>query len=449
MKKKILLYTLILIAALSVSIENYGQSNLIDQGKLKSIPVKHFIFSKTDQDANMWSAMYIGSNNKIYIGLCTHADAANVYEFDIGTSKMRHLANLTVLLDERGKGIWTNGKIHVKMQELDGFVYFGSFCEDNGPPAIDANSYNGPYWFRINMENGRVEALSKINSFWGLTGQAMDKKRRIIYGLDEIGHLRRYFIDKNYTEDLGRVDNWDVCRTIFIDESGNVYGSYPPGRIWKFDVAKDRIYNLDSLILPITLDSRTMANPMLDRRAQWRIIEWDPVDKAAYGIIGGSNLLFKFDVTKGNEGRITPLALMCAPWYGDGNPFNIPHATLAMTINQKNRKIYYIPVTQGDFDYDLINKNIGGSNKKVDPPVRTRRSSAYMVSYDLATGKREDIGVLIPTDGSIAKGMEAAGTDKDGMIWFVGSFEQTEEALKINGGFKNVMGLGCYDPFSK
>jgi len=136
------------------------------------------------------------------MGLCTHADAANVYEFDISTSTMRHLANLTILLDERGKGIWTNGKIHVRMQELDGYVYFGSFCEDNGPPAIDANSYNGPRWFRINMETGKVEPLSKINSFWGLTGQTMDKKRRIIYGLDEIGHLSRYYIDKDYTEDM-------------------------------------------------------------------------------------------------------------------------------------------------------------------------------------------------------------------------------------------------------
>jgi len=92
---------------------------------------------------------------------------------------MRQLANLTILLNERGKGIWSNGKIHVRMQELDGFVYFGSFCEDNGPPAIDASSYGGPYWFRINMKAGQVEPLSKINSFWGLLGQAMDKQKRL------------------------------------------------------------------------------------------------------------------------------------------------------------------------------------------------------------------------------------------------------------------------------
>ena len=250
-----------------------GEKKPIDLG---SVPIEHYNFSKTDKDASIWSAMYIASNNKIYIGLCTHGDAATVYEFDIESRSMRQLANLTVLLDERGKGIWTNGKIHVKLQELDGYVYFGSFCEDNGPPAIDAGSYLGPHWFRIKMETGEVETLSKINSFWGLIGQTMDSKRRIIYGLTEEGHLCRYFIDEDYTEDMGRVDNWDICRTLLIDESGNVYGSYAPARVWKYDVEKDRIFNLEHLRLPATLDSRTMANPMLDRRAQWRDIEWDP-----------------------------------------------------------------------------------------------------------------------------------------------------------------------------
>jgi len=449
--KKILLNIMILaISHIMVSQESNAQNNTKQTENIKAVPVEHYIFSKTDRDAHFWSAIYIASNNKVYVGTSTHASAASVYEFDIATSTMRHLAHLSILLDELGKGIWTNGKIHVKMQELDGYVYFSSFCEDNGPPAIDAGSYNGAYWFRINMENGKVEALARVSNLWGTTGQAMDPKRRIIYGLDEIGHLRRYFIDENYTEDLGRVDNWDVCRTIFTDDSGNVYGSYPPGRIWKYDAQRERIFDLEYLRLPVTIDSRSMANPMLDRRAQWRIIEWDPVDKVAYGIIGGSNLLFRFDVNKGPEGEITPLVQLCAPDYRGGNPFNVPHATLAMTINQKDRKIYYIPVTRGDFDYDLVSTEIGISGKKAVPSqVNRPRSYSYLVPYDLKTGVREDVGILVPTDGSYARGMEGAATDKDGKVWFVGSFEQSDEALKINGGFRSALGLGCYDPFSK
>lgn len=415
---------------------------------LSTVPIEHYHFSKKDKDAQIWSAMYIASNNKIYIGLCTHGDAATVYEFDIETRKMRQLANLTVLLDERGKGIWTNGKIHVKLQELDGYVYFGSFCEDNGPPAIDARSYEGPRWFRIRMETGEVEALSKINSFWGLIGQTMDKERRIIYGLTEEGHLCRYFIDEDYTEDMGRVDNWDICRTLMIDDKGNVYGSYAPSSIWKYDVEQDRIFNLEHLRLPATLDSRTMANPMLDRRAQWRYIEWDPVNKLGYGVIGGNNMLFAFDVEKGDEGEITPLASLCAPMYREGDPYDIPHAMLAMTINQVNRKIYYLPVISGDFDYEIVNKEIGSDGKSSPVKGNKNPSMAYLISYDLESGERDDIGLLKSHDGRYAYGMGAAETDSKGRVWFVGAFEEPDPdyVVRKSSVFPYSMGLGCYDP---
>ena len=449
MKKTLIPFLTTLLLAFLPLLHMDAQEENKNQFDLSSVAIEHYNFSKKDKDAQIWSAMYIASNNKIYIGLCTHGDAATVYEFDIGSREMKQIANLTILLDERGKGIWTNGKIHVKLQELDGYVYFGSFCEDNGPPAIDARSYLGPYWFRIRMETGEVETLSKINSFWGLIGQTMDKERRIIYGLTEEGHLCRYYIDEDYTEDMGRVDNWDICRTMLIDESGNVYGSYEPARIWKYDVEKDSIFNLEHLSLPASLESRTMANPMLDRRAQWRYIEWDHVDKAAYGVIGGNNMLFRYDVDKGKEGEITPLELICAPMYREGNPFDIPHATLAMTINQKNRKIYYIPVVSGDFDYGIVNLDIENDGKPSPDAKRKMPPLSYMVSYDLAKGERKDIGMLKTEDGRYAYGMGAAETDKEGRIWFVGAFEEPDPEYvvrKMSGVFPYSLGLGCYDP---
>lgn len=402
-----------------------------------TVRIKHWNFSKVHKDAQMWSALYVGSNGKVYTGLCTHADAANVYEFDPKTEKMRHLANITELAGERGKGIWTTGKIHVQMQELDGYVYFGTLDEDNGPPVIDAASYHGPHWYRIHMETGRVEQLGLINGFWGLVGQAMDKKRRIIYGLAEDGHLYRHFIDEDYTEDMGRVDNWDICRTIFTDDEGNLYGSYAPGRIWKYDVAKDRIFELQDLELPINGQARSIANPMLDRLGQWRIIEWDPVDKAAYGIVGGSNLLFKFDPKAGREGEITPLEHLYPPQYRKARAFDLPPATLAMTLSQKDRKIYYIPVLSSDFDYGAV------SREKGSPPL------SWMISYDLKTGKRDDLGILKAEDGRLAYGMGGAQADAEGRIWFVGAFEEPNAEYvvrKMQGKYPYSMGLGMYDP---
>jgi hypothetical protein len=401
----------------------------------RTVPIRHYRFSTVDKDAQMWSALYAASNGKLYVGLCTHADAANVYEFDPASEKMRHLANLTVISGERGRGTWTNGKIHVQMQELDGYVYFGSLSEDNGPPAIDPTTYGGPYWYRIEMKTGKVEQLDSINSFWGILGQAMDKKRRLIYGLAEDGHLYRYWIDEHWTEDLGRVDDWDICRTIFIDGGGNVYGSYPPGRVWKYDAAKDRIFNLEHIVLPIVNQSRTMANPMLDRKAQWRIVEWDAADRAAYGIIGGSNLLFKFEPYAGPEGKVTPLALMVPPHIQNGDTMDYPAATLTLTIDRQKQRIYYIPVTAGDFDYGAVSRDLP--------------AYSLLMTYDLKTGKRSEIGLLRGRDGRYAYGMGGAKVDRDGRLWFVGAFEEPDPnfaAGKIQGRYPYSVGLGVYEP---
>ena len=190
---------------------------------------------------------------------------------------------------------------------------------------------------------------------------------------------------------------------------------------------------------------------MLDRRAQWRYIEWDIKDKVAYGITGGSNLLFKYDVNKGIEGEITPITRICAPMYRDVDPFDVPSATLAMTINQKERKIYYLPVVSGDFDYGAVQLNVGNSNlsqtKQRNPPL------SFLVSYDMESGETDDLGMLITRDdGSFAYGMGAADTDSKGRIWFVGAFEEKDEKYmvrKMSRRFPYSLGLGCYDPSNK
>jgi len=418
---------------------------------LKSVTCKFYPFTGGNLDRSHWSALLQASNGKIYVGISTHADAGYMYEFDPATEEMTLLADLTKLAEERGKGIWTTGKIHVQMHELDGYVYFGALTEDSGPPAIDASSYKGPHWYRIDINNRKVEQLGLINSFWGLLGQVMDKERRQLFGLAENGHLYRYYIDEDYTEDLGRVDDWDICRTIFDDDLGNVYGSLVGGRIWKFDVSQDRLFDFQHIRLPIINQPRTMSNPMLNRKTEWRIIEWDPVEKVAFGIIGGTNLLFKYDVHTGDEGTITPLAQVCPPQFRSGNPMAIPTARLAMTISHKERKIYYLPEMMSAFDYgdesfDVVDEHKFSeklSGKQVAP-------LSYFLSYDLKSGEVDDLGFIKTEDGRYAYGMDGAQASKDGKIWFAGAFAEPDpkkEAGKIVGVYPYSIGLGCYDPF--
>jgi hypothetical protein len=192
---------------------------------------------------------------------------------------------------------------------------------------------------------------------------------------------------------------------------------------------------------------------MLDRKAQWRIVEWDSVDRAVYGIVGGSNRLFKYDPHDGPEGKFTELAMMCPPQFRSGDTMSIPNATLAMALSQKERKVYYIPVISGDFDYgtvafDVVDRaKFGGALGPGDlPPL------SFMVAYDLAGKELEDIGLLRGGDGRYAYGMQGAKVDSDGRVWFVGAFEEPNPeyvAGRMRGKFPYSMGLGCYDPFRK
>ena len=426
----------------------------IDFAKERKATVKRYRFVGDHREESMWSALYGAKSGKIYIGLCTHAEAAHFYEFDPATETMRHIVDLTELHGERGEGINTNGKIHVRMgEDADGNIYFGSLNEDTGPECIDPSSYLGAFWYRYCPKLDKVEVLGKISRHFGLLGMVMDPKYMRLYGLAEDGHLYMHDIAGKYTRDLGKVDDWDICRTIFADDEGNVYGSFPVAQIWKYDVKKDEVVDLPNIRLEIDnrVLPRTMSKPMIDRKVIWRVIEWDPVEKVAYGVIGGNSMLFRYDVHAGPEGKIDYITPLTAPQYwNETNVRQIPFATLTLTI-ANDRRIYFAPTASGSFDYvgtswdvhdeeDFQAKLAGG----YFPPV------SYLIRYDIRKRRRESLGLMVTDDGCLCFGLGGACTgQKDGRIYFVGAVEEKDKARvvgKVGRRWPFSMGLVAYDP---
>jgi hypothetical protein len=429
----------------------------IDLEKEPKIVVQHYKFVGNHKEESMWSALYGAKSGKIYIGLCTHAEAAHFYEFDPNIQKMRHIVDLTKLHNERGEGINTNGKIHVRMgEDEDGNIYFGGLNEDTGPECIDPSSYPGAFWYRYNPKSDKVEVLGKISRHFGLLGMVYEPIYKRLYGLAEDGHLYMYGINKEATRDLGKVDDWDICRTIFADEEGNVYGSFPVARIWKYDPKIDEVIDLPTIRLQYDMSvlPRTMSKPMIDRKVIWRVIEWDPVDKVAYGIVGGNSMLFKYDTHKGSEGQIDYIIPLTAPQYwNETNPRNIPFATLTLTMSQ-DRKIYFAPTASGSFDYvgtswdvkdeeNMQSKFSGG----FFPPV------SYLISYDLKTKQRKSHGLMVTHENNLVFGLGGACTGvKDGKIYFVGAIEEKNEedvVGEVGRRWPFSMGLLAFDPKSE
>ena len=423
----------------------------------KIAKVEHYSFVGGNREESMWSALYGAKSGKMYIGLCTHAEAAHFYEFDPATETMRHLADLTKLHNERGEGINTNGKIHVRMgEDSEGNIYFAGLNEDTGPESIDPASYKGAFWYRYNPRLDKVEVLGKISKHYGLLGLVYEPVYNRIYGLAEDGHLYMHDVDQQFTRDLGRVDDWDICRTIFADDKGNVYGSFPVAQIWKYDPVTDEVIDFPNIRLKYDMRvlPRTMSKPMIDRKVIWRVIEWDPVEKVAYGIMGGDSMLFRYDVNTGDEGEIEYILPLTAPQYWDEpNPRMVPFATLALAIS-KNRKIYYAPTASSSFDYvgtswdvkdeeDFQAKMAGG----YFPPV------SYLISYDLNTKERQSQGMMVTKEGNLVYGLGAAATGaKDGKIYFVGAIEEKNKEHvvgKVGRRWPFSMGLVSFDPNQK
>ena len=448
-------WTTVSVAALALlAAAPRARGQQIDFAGERKAEVRHYRFVGDHREESMWSALYGAKSGKIYIGLCTHAEAAHFYEFDPETETMRHIVDLTELHGERGEGINTNGKIHVRMgEDADGNIYFGSLNEDTGPECIDPSSYLGAFWYRYCPKSDKVEVLGRISRHYGLLGMVMEPKYMRLYGLAEDGHLYMHDIAGKFTRDLGKVDDWDICRTIFADDEGNVYGSFPVAQIWKYDVKRDEVVDLPTIRLECDnrVPPRTMSKPMIDRKVIWRVIEWDPVEKVAYGIIGGNSMLFRYDVHAGPEGKIDYLAPLTAPQYwNETNVRQIPFATLAFTI-ANDRRIYFAPTASGSFDYvgnswdvhdeEEFQAKLAGGHY---PPV------SYLVRYDLGKRRRESLGLMVTQDGRLCFGLGGACTgQKDGRIYFVGAIEERDKSKvvgEVGRRWPFSMGLVAYDP---
>ncbi|MCO6492744.1 MAG: hypothetical protein J5I98_30275 [Phaeodactylibacter sp.] len=415
------------------------------------IKLKSHRFPENKKDDSMWSGIYTARSGKIYIGLCTHADAANFYEFDPATGKMEHLADLTVFKGERGQGIRTSGKIHVSfVEDKDGKIYFGDFCEDNGPECIDPSSYRGAHWFRFDPEERELVNLGRISRHAGLLGMSIDPERRRLYGLAEDGHLYMYDLEKQTTTGLGRVDDWDICRTIAADDKGNIYGAFPVNRVWKYNPETGRIKDLQNISIPNNpqVPPRTMSNPKIDRKALWRILEWQAEEEVFYGITNADSRLFRFDPYAGEEGAITPLALMCADKYLNDDPKKIPIATLAFTLAPPG-KAYYAPVTSVSFDYsaeswDVLDERefTGKVAERNTPPL------SVLVEYDISSGKRRQLGRMETEDGRKVYGLGGAVYSPiDNRLYFAGAVEEHDPeyiAGEIEGAWHYAMMLLSY-----
>jgi hypothetical protein len=129
-----------------------------------------------------------------------------------------------------------------------------------------------------------------------------------------------------------------------------------------------------------------------------------------YGLDESETALFSFDPSAPPAMAIKRLGQMAIPDLADKR--YVPYATLSLTIGQ-DRKLYY-GAAEKEFDY-------GGSGEA--------GKASHLMTYDLSSGKLEDLGEMHLPDGRPVLGTNSASTGPDGTIYFVGAI-----------GVKNIPG---------
>ena len=402
-------------------------------GAEKSIRIDHRVFPGLHLMDGHWAALLAASDGKVYAGLAYHGGDGHLVYYDSKTDRVVDVGNLTELTGESQLKRGPQSKIHAKFGEgKDGRIYYGTHAGNwyNYSRFATKEGYPGADWMAFDPKSGRVEDFGLGVPNEGVNTGAYDPLFNRIYGLTHPrGHFVYYDVPKRKAVDKGRINNWEsICRTLGIDDEGKVYGSFGEGQLFQYDPRTDAIKELD-VRLPIRPKGISLGRDYEKSETAWRTVVWDAKTLQFYGVDESATILFSFNPRSGEVKKLGQLAI---PRFEERR--DVPFATLTLTLGH-NRKLYYGAAGR-EFDY-------GGS---------AGLATAHLITYDVESGKREDLGEMLLEDGRRVLGTNAADTAPDGTIYMVGAIEVREqpgkplEAAGRIGGAPYRLALLIYRP---
>jgi hypothetical protein len=367
-----------------------------------------------------WAALLAASDGKVYAGLANHGGSGHLVYYDSKKDRMVDVGSLNDLTGEALLARGPQSKIHAKFGEgRDGRIYYGTHAGLWWEYARYATKegYPGAHWMAFDPKTGRVEDFGLGVPNQGINTGAYDPQFNRIYGLTHPrGEFVYYDVDTRRAVNKGRINNFEsICRTLGIDDQGNVYGSFGLGQVFKYDPRTDAITEL-SCRMPMREKGISLGRDYNKSETAWRTVVWDRETRRFYGVEESATILFSFDPRAGKDGEFQRLGQLAISEYAGRR--DVPYATLTLTIGH-DRKLYY-GASAREFDY-------GGS---------AGAETAHVVTYDLKTGKTQDLGEMVLEDGSRVFGTNAADTAADGTIYMVGAVEYKPEPGKpvVAGG---------------
>ena len=366
-----------------------------------------------------WNGLTVASDGRVYIGMCKHGGTAHVLRYDPARDQVSDLGAMADATHETWLGKEPQSKIHVPFLEAkDGRLFFATHFGNfwNNSREFERDAYPGSHWLVLDPKTDHIEDLGIAAEHEGMMALALDRERNLLYGMTlPRGHLVQYDIQKGRTRDLGRIANWDsIVRSIVVDDAGRVYGAVAPNHVFRYDPQKDLVELLPA-VLPHNKDVRPAQYGSSTGTTIWRASFYDEGRHKIYGIQAGSGEMFELDPVTG-EARF--VVSMC-PDELIGRP-DAPYASLALTRGPGDILYYAAQSGARRFDY-------GGTEGAASGGPR-----AHLITYDFASGKREDHGAMEGPGGQIVLGAEGAAADKAGNVYFVGAVKKPGSPLAVS-----------------
>jgi len=373
----------------------------------RRVVIDHRVFPGLHQMDGNWAALLAASDGKVYTGLAYHGGSGHLVYYDAKTDRVHDVGDLNSLTGETHLRRGPQSKIHSRFGEgKDGRIYFGTHGGWWWEYARFAakEGYPGAHWMAFDPRTGRVEDFGLGVPNQGVNTGNYDPLFNRIYGMTHPrGEFVYYDVASRRAVNKGRINNFEsVCRTLGIDDQGNVYGSFGVGQIFRYDPRTDSIAEL-TVRIPIRQKGISLGRDYGKSETAWRTVVWDRQTRRFYGVDESASILFSFDPRAGQDGEVRRLGQLCVPGFEERR--DVPFATLSLALGQ-DRKLYYAAAAR-EFDY-------GGS---------AGMGTSHLLTYDLKTAKTADLGEMVLEDGRPVIGTNAADTAPDGTVYFIGAIE--------------------------
>lgn len=374
-----------------------------------------------------FNGMLAASDGKIYYVLCSESVdiGAQMYSFDPGNGRIRHLADLTEASGEKGMHAIPQGKSHVNFVEWQGKLYFathvGYYTRVNGREAMGVpppgyKPYPGGHFLRYDMASGKGERLADAPPEQGIIDFNLDAKRGRLYGMTwPSAHFLRFDLASKQLKDLGATSREGeagngsqyriICRSLAVDpEDGSVYFTTADGDIKRYRYDRDAVETLSSVDMRKDYFGSFHLDAKPSMGYNWRQTFWYEPAKAFYGLHGTSGYLFRFDPRAPKVELIERITSEPSRRSGMNDPF--AYGYLSFTLGPDGRTVYYL--TSGPAQ---------GEKRRASADLR-------LVTYDIAGSKYRDHGAVFLAEGQRPEDIQSIAVAKDGSVYTLATFSR-------------------------